>query len=270
MLPCHEMRFGAEIEVARKAAERSAALALRHQAAGVRAEMKPDASPVTQADRDCERLICGMLEEAFPDDGLLGEEGARKESRSGRRWIVDPIDGTRDYVRANPLWSVLIALEQDGEVQAGVAHIPGFDAMFHASRGSGAYRNDLPVRVSKIADPGDAVLTVNSLNRIHGMPFAAGLIEWASRFWAYRCLGGTPDAMLMAAGQVDVWIEPKVAAWDLAATQVILEEAGAVFFDFTGQRTIYGGNAVACAPGLEAELRGFFESVDRTAATSGA
>ena len=255
------MRFGTEIEVARKAAERSAALALRHQAAGVHAEAKADASPVTQADRDCERLICGLLEEAFPDDGLLGEEGARKESRNGRRWIIDPIDGTRDYVRANPLWSVLIALEQDGEVQAGVAHIPLLGEMFCAARGSGAYRNDSPVHVSNIADPGNAVLTVNSLNRIHGMPFATGLIEWASRFWAYRCLGGTPDAMLMAGGKVDVWIEPKVAPWDLAAAQVILEEAGAVFFDFTGARTIYGGNAIACTPGLESELRAFFGSV---------
>jgi len=252
------MRFGAEIEVARRAAERSAALALRHQTAGLRAESKPDASPVTQADRECERLICGLLEAAFPDDGLLGEEGARKESRSGRRWIIDPIDGTRDFLRGNPLWSVLIALEQDGEVQAGVAYLPILEDLLFAARGAGAYRNDAPIRVSNIADPSAAVLTVNSLNRVSGMPFTHGLLEWASRFWAYRCLGGTPDAMLLASGQVDVWIEHKVAEWDLAATQVILEEAGAVFFDFAGKRTIYSGNAVACTPGLEAELRAFF------------
>jgi histidinol phosphatase-like enzyme (inositol monophosphatase family) len=259
------MAFAKEIEVARRAAERSAALALRHQAAGVSVESKPDASPVTQADRECERLICGMLEEAFPDDGLLGEEGARKESKNGRRWIVDPIDGTRDYVRGNPLWSVLIALEENGEVQAGVAHLPVFCDTLWAARGSGAFRNSKPVRVSNIADPASAVLTVNSLNRIQGMPFAQGLIDFASRFWAYRCLGGTPDAMLLASGQVDVWIEPKVAAWDLAATQVILEEAGAVFFDFAGHRTIYGGNAVACTPGLEATLRDFFRSANAAA-----
>jgi fructose-1,6-bisphosphatase/inositol monophosphatase family enzyme len=90
------------------------------------------------------------------------------------------------------------------------------------------------------------------------MPFSRGLIDWASRFWAYRCLGGTPDAMMLAAGQIDVWIEPRVAEWDLAATQVILEEAGAVFFDFRGERTIYGSTAVACTPGLEVELRNFF------------
>ncbi len=253
------MPFGKEIEIARKAAERSAALALRHQAAGVRTETKADASPVTQADRECEKLIASMLEQAFPEDGILGEEGSRKDSRNGRRWIIDPIDGTRDFVRGNPLWSVLIGLEQDGEVQAGVVHLPVLGDTCWASRGGGAFRNDARLRVSKITDSGAAVLSVNGLNRIREMPFARGLIDWASRFWAYRCLGGTPDAMMLAAGQIDAWIEPTVAEWDLAATQVILEEAGAVFFDFQGARTIYGTNAVACTPGLEAELRAFFE-----------
>ena len=260
------MPFGKEIEIARRAAERSAALALRHQAAGIKAEIKPDDSPVTAADRECERLIASMLEEAFPDDGILGEEGSWKESRSGRRWIVDPIDGTRDFLRGNQLWSVLIGLEEGGEVMAGVVHLPLLGHTCWAWRGGGAFRNDTRIRVSSVANPAAAVLSVNSLNRIREMPFSCGLIDWASRFWAFRCLGGTPDAMMLAAGQLDAWIEPKVAAWDLAAAQVILEEAGAVFFDFLGNRTIYGGNAVACTPGLEAELRGFFGSVNPSSA----
>lgn len=252
------MPFGKEIETARRAAERAAALALRHQAAGIQAEIKPDQSPVTAADRECERLIAGLLEEAFPDDGILGEEGASKASRSGRRWIIDPIDGTRDFVRGNPLWSVLIGLEDNGQVAAGVVHLPLLGYTCWASRGGGAFRDSTRLRVSPVSDPGAAVLSVSSLNRIQEMTFSRGLIEWASRFWAFRCLGGTPDAMMVAGGQMDAWIEPKVAAWDLAAVQVILEEAGAVFFDFSGARTIYGGNAVACAPGLEQEMRAFF------------
>jgi histidinol-phosphatase len=258
MLPCQEMGFGKEIEIARKAAVRAAALALRHQTAGIRAESKPDDSPVTIADRECERLIAGMLEEAFPEDGVLGEEGARKESRSGRRWIIDPIDGTRDFVRGNPLWSVLIGLEDCGEIVAGVVHLPLLSQTCWASRGGGAFRNDAPMRVSQIDDPRLAVLSVNGLNRIGEMPFARRLIEWASRFWAVRSLGGTPDAMMLAAGELDAWIEPRVAAWDLAAVQVILEEAGAVFFAFNGARSIHEGNAIACTPGLERELRDYF------------
>ena len=115
------------------------------------------------------------------------------------------------------------------------------------------------MRVSSIDDPRLAVLSVNSLNRIGEMPFARRLIEWASRFWAVRSLGGTPDAMMLAAGELDAWIEPKVAAWDLAAVQVILEEAGAAFFAFNGARSIYEGNAIACTPGLESELREYFQ-----------
>jgi len=98
---------------------------------------------------------------------------------------------------------------------------------------------------------------LNGISRMSDAPFAGKVIDWAGRFWSCRSMGGTPDAMLVAAGQMDVWIEPKVAPWDLAATQVILEEAGAVFFSFRGERTIYGGNAAACTPGLESELRAF-------------
>lgn len=271
MLPCQEMSFAREIEVARKAAERAAALALRHQAAGVRPETKPDDSPVTIADRECEKLIARMIEEAFPDDGLLGEEGASKESTNGRRWIIDPIDGTRDFVRGNPLWGVLIGLEEAGEVQAGVVHLPMLGSTCWAERGSGAFRNDsrlhvsstfetqvdTRLRVSSITDCVSAVLSLNGLNRMRGASIANGLIDWAGEFWAIRSLGGTPDAMLLAAGQMDAWIEPKVAPWDLAAPQVILEEAGAVFFDLSGKRTIYGGSAIACTPGLESAMRAF-------------
>src|SRR5258705_10655239 len=147
MLPCQQMAFGKEIETARRAAERAAALALRHQAAGLQPETKPDDSPVTVADRECEKLIAGLLDNAFPDDGILGEEGSQKESRSGRRWIVDPIDGTRDFVRGNPLWSVLIGLESNGagqasEVQAGVVHLPVLGDTCWASRRGGALRHD--------------------------------------------------------------------------------------------------------------------------------
>jgi histidinol-phosphatase len=257
MLPCQEMAFEREVEVALSIAKKSAELALQHQAKGVRAETKSDNSPVTAADKESEKLIVAALEEVFPDDGLLGEEGARKESRSGRRWIIDPIDGTRDFVRGNPLWCVLIGLEDRGEMVAGVAHLPMLGQTYWATRGGGAYRNDARIRVSSIADISTAVLSLNGISRMSDAPFAGKVIEWAGRFWSCRSLGGSPDAMLVAAGQMDVWIEPKVAAWDLAATQVILEEAGAIFFSFGGERTIYGGNAAACTPALESELRAF-------------
>jgi len=102
------------------------------------------------------------------------------------------------------------------------------------------------------------VISLNSLNRIYNEPARAALASYLTLFWAARCLGGTPDAMMVAEGQMDAWVEPKVAPWDMAATQVILEEAGAVFFAFNGKRSIYEGNCVACTPGLEPSMREFF------------
>src|SRR5579883_2736972 len=193
------MMLAREIAVARKVAEESAKLALKHQAAGVRAEMKADESPVTVADRESEQLIARTLEEAFPEDGILGEEGSQKVSRSGRRWIIDPIDGTRDFVRGNLLWSVLIGLEREGDVVAGVVHMPMLGQTCWASRGCGAFRNDTRLRVSSVRDPRLAVLSVNSLNRIREMEFTSRLIDWTSKFCAFRCLGGTPDAIQTSA-----------------------------------------------------------------------
>ena len=261
MLPCWEMLYSQEIETARRIADLSAKLALSHQKAGVSAENKPDDSPVTIADKECEKLIAKMLEESFPEDGILGEEGSQKESKNGRRWIIDPIDGTRDFLRGNSLWSVLIALEKDGEVQAGVVHLPLMGSTCWGSRGGGAYRNDIRLKVSSIDKPENAVISVNSLNRAKNTPFRTLLTSYLTKFWAFRCLGGTPDAMMLAEGKMDAWVEPRVAPWDMAAAQVILEEAGAVFFAFNGKRSIYEGNCVACTPGLEAGMREFFTRI---------
>jgi histidinol phosphatase-like enzyme (inositol monophosphatase family) len=245
-----------ELDVAVAAARAAGELAARYQH-GIQAETKSDLSPVTHADRECEQLIASMLTQAFPGDGLLGEEGARKESSTGRKWIVDPIDGTRDYVRGNPLWATLIGLEVDGEIAAGVASLPALGGMYTAAVGGGAFRNGEPIRVSAKSNIADSVLCFNGLNKINTFAFKDGLVDWMQNFWAVRSMGGAPDAMLIASGQADVWIEPTAAPWDLAPLKVILEEAGAVFFNFDGGRSIYAGNCIACAPGLVGEMQKF-------------
>ena len=259
------MTYERELTVARALAIQSSALALRHQAAGLHPENKLDNSPVTIADKECEQLIATGLIDAFPADGLLGEEGASRPSVNDRRWIVDPIDGTRDFIRGNPLWCVMIALEEHGDVKVGVVHLPLLRETYFAIRGEGAFvhvegvSTDKPIRISNITRHSHAALSVNGLHTVDQMPFAPKLTAWMSTFWSVRSLGGTPDAMWLASGKLEVWIEPKVAPWDLAAPQVILEEAGAVFHDHQGVRTIYGGNAVAYVPALRtpvAELLG--------------
>ncbi|MEO8126689.1 MAG: inositol monophosphatase [Bryobacteraceae bacterium] len=253
------MPFEKELEVARRVARESGELALRLQAQGVTPEEKSDLSPVTIADKESERLISRLLLEAFPDDGLLGEEGANRKSTNGRTWIIDPIDGTRDFVRGMPLWSVLIGLEVDGVVETGVCHLPPRNETFFAIRGQGAFRDGTRIGISKVQTVSQAVLCINGLNGMAARSFASGLLGWMAPFWGVRSMGGCLDAMLLAAGQVDFWIENTAKAWDLAPLKVIMEEAGAVFRNFDGGDSIYGGDCLAFVPPLESAARRLME-----------
>jgi len=212
---------------------------------------------VTQADRECERMIARLLSDAFPDDGILGEEGARAESRSGRRWIIDPIDGTRDYVRGNPLWANLIALEAGGDVVVGVVNLPMLGRFYTASRGGGAYCNGSAIHASDKTSVEESVLCVNGYSKVAESPFYERLLDWMTRFWAVRGLGGAADAMMVASGQAEIWLEPSASPWDFAPLKVILEEAGARYLNVDGGSSIYAGNGLGCAPGLEQEVRRF-------------
>jgi histidinol-phosphatase len=245
-----------ELDLAIEAAKRSAMLALEIQPKIV-TETKPDNSPVTQADRECERMIAGMLAEAFPDDGVFGEEGTRVEARSGRRWIIDPIDGTRDYVRGNPLWANLIALEADGEVVAGVVNLPVLGKLYAANKGGGAHCNGSAIHPSSKTSADESVLCVNGYDKISRTPFKNRLIDWMETFWAVRGLGGAADAMMVASGLAEIWVEPSASPWDFAPLKIILEEAGALYLNIDGGSSIYAGNAIGCAPGLDPEVRRF-------------
>ena len=136
----------------------------------------------------------------FPDDGILGEEGAHRESRNGRKWIVDPIDGTRDFVRGLPFWAVLIGLEVDGEVVVGVTHMAAQPSMYHAVKGGGAFCNDRPISISGIDGPSNALACINGLNNVTGVPMGIKVLPWMDQFWAVRSLGGCMDAMMRRLG----------------------------------------------------------------------
>jgi histidinol phosphatase-like enzyme (inositol monophosphatase family) len=245
-----------ELEVATAAAKSAADLALRFQP-GIVAEAKPDRSPVTEADRECERMIARLLSDAFPEDGMLGEEGARAESRSGRRWIIDPIDGTRDFVRGNPLWANLIALEDRGEVVVGVVNLPVLGKLYSAGRGTGACCNGSGIRASTKTQVEESVLCVNGYDKVPNVPYRDRLLDWMTRFWAVRGLGGAADAMMVASGQAEIWVEPGASPWDFAPLKVILEESGARYLNIDGGSTIYAGNAFGFTPGLEKEVKHF-------------
>ena len=249
--------FENELRAAMDAAAQAGELAQQHMAAGVTAETKSDESPVTIADRENEKLIAEWLLQRFPEDGVLGEEGAGIAGTSGRRWIIDPIDGTRDFIRKNRFWAVLIALESAGEPVVGVCYLPMMDEMYYATKGGGAYLNGSPIHVSAIAAPEQAVVCPSQINnpRAYSDP---KIWKWLSRFWAARSLGGAPDAMMVASGRAEIWMEPAAKAWDLAPMKVIVEEAGGRFFNYDGGASIYGGDCICCNAAIVGEVRRFF------------
>jgi histidinol-phosphatase len=251
------MAWEREIDVCREVSRRAGTLALQHAARGVKSEDKSDLSPVTIADRECEKLIVESLHAAFPDDGFLGEEGAQEDGRSGRRWIVDPIDGTRDFVRGLGTWSNLIGLETGGEVVLGVCNMVAQGELYWAVRGRGAWVNEKRLSVSRIDRRDKALACLTAFDAVGRSPLGPRILEHLAGYWAVRSMGGCQDAMLVASGRAEAWFELSAKAWDLAPILVIAEEAGARFFNFDGGRSIHGGNCVVCVPFLEAELREF-------------
>jgi fructose-1,6-bisphosphatase/inositol monophosphatase family enzyme len=249
------MAWAKEIEVCRRVARRAGKLALQSLAQGVEREDKPDRSPVTEADRACEELIVSEISKVFPEDGFLGEEGASDPGWSGRRWIIDPIDGTRDFLRGRSTWGNLIALEVEGEVVLGVCNVAAQGALYWAVRGEGAWLDKTPIRVSTIDRRDRATLTFAALPDLATSALAGDLIRHMSGYGAVRAMGGCQDALLVVSGRAEAWIELSAQAWDLAPLVVLAEEAGGRFFNFDGGRSIHAGNAVVCVPFLENELR---------------
>jgi len=208
----------------------------------LRVETKQDSTPVSAADRGAEQRIREILAERRPDDGIVGEElGA--EGSGSRRWILDPIDATVNYVRGVPVWGSLIALEEDGEVTVGVVSAPALGMRWWAARGEGAWGNARRLAVSEVSDLADAHLSFNSIKDLEARGLDGTALSAACA--RTRGFGDFWSFMLLAAGAIDVVVEPIAAVWDLAPLIVIIEEAGGTFTDLAGVRRIDGGTAVA-------------------------
>jgi fructose-1,6-bisphosphatase/inositol monophosphatase family enzyme len=179
---------------------------------------------------------------------------------------VDPIDGTRDFMRGNRFWCVLLALEANDQAEdeplVGVAHFPMLDETYWAVTGEGAYLRDERLRVSERTTIAECSFHPNGLQHPAAQPHLPTVIDLMQHAWSVRSYGGPLDACLLAAGQVDVWFEPKVAPWDLAPLKLIMEEAGGLFFTLDGSRRIDRGSAFGCVPGLASEIRRAFKIGD--------
>jgi histidinol-phosphatase len=237
---------GADLDLALRLADAADSIAMsRFRARDLVVETKPDQTPVTEADLAVETELRTILGVERRRDAILGEEEGQTGT-SARRWIVDPIDGTRNYSRGVPVWATLIALEDHGQVTVGVVSAPALHRRWWAERGDGAHANGDAVRVSRVGRPEDAVLT---------FALEQSLPSLAARAWHARGYGDFWSHMLVAEGAVDGAIDAiGVSVWDLAAVQVIVEEAGGTFTDFGGARRIDGGSAISSNGLLHAEL----------------
>jgi histidinol-phosphatase len=217
----------------------------RFRAGDLRVETKPDMTPVSEADRAVERALRDRIAAARPGHGVVGEELGDDAGAAAARWILDPIDGTKNYVRGIPVFATLVALERDGGLALGVASAPALRRRWWAARGHGAFADGRPIRVSRVSDLADAHVCHASLGswRKHGLQDR--FLELAWRCGRTRGFGDFWSHVLVAEGAADVALEPEVDLWDLAALQVIVEEAGGRFTDLRGAARPDGGSAVS-------------------------
>jgi histidinol-phosphatase len=223
----------------------------RYGAVDLAVSTKPDMTPVTEADTAAEQAIRARLAESRPGDVVFGEEYGSQGEDSGRRWIIDPIDGTKNYVRGIPVWATLLALEEDGECTVGAVSAPALGRRWWAARGQGAFVSvgsdePRPLGVSAVSSLQDAQLTLAGMKELLAGARREGVLALIDQCWRTRGFGDFWAYMLLAEGSLEIALDaPGVSLWDLAAPQVIVEEAGGRFSDLSGRRTAGAGEGMA-------------------------
>jgi histidinol-phosphatase len=219
----------------------------RFRALDLRVETKPDLSPVSDADRAAEEAIRERVRAARAGEGVLGEELG--DDGGDVRWIVDPIDGTTNFVRGVPVWATLLALQREGEIVLSVVSAPALGRRWWAVRGEGAWADAERLHVSAVTRIDDSAVSTTSARR---MP--AGWTEIVARAWSNRGLGDFWQHCLVAEGALDVACDSLVNLWDYAPVQLIVEEAGGLCTTFTGDPPAHGASFVATNGALHAEV----------------
>ena len=219
----------------------------RFEAADLSVKEKPDMTPVSDADLACEKAIREALKRSRPRDEVLGEEFGGEACFEGRQWVIDPIDGTKNFVRGVPVWATLIALLEDGEPVVAVISAPALRRRWYAAKGGGAYRvfggEPKRLRVSEVSKLEDASLAMSSLSG--WQPNRDAFISFTDKVWRLRGYGDFWNYCLVAEGAVDIAAEPEVSLWDLAAPALLVTEAGGRFTNVRGEDGPHGGSALA-------------------------
>ena len=249
--PTDQAILDAAVDLLREAGDRT----LRwFRSADLEVERKGDGTPVTAADKDAERFLRERLAEAFPDDGVLGEEEAPTAGSSGRRWILDPIDGTKAFTCGVPLYSNLLALEDEHGIAVGVVNLPALGETVWAGRGLGCWTERGRAQVSEHATLDGAYVMSSSFR--HWAPGAVAALDAAGA--VLRTWGDGYGYALVATGRAAAMVDPAAAPYDLGPMPVLLAEAGGRFTDLTGAVTIEGGSGMATNGHVHDALRALF------------
>lgn len=249
-------RYEKAIDITRQAGQ----VALKYFDTGLEVLTKGDESPVTIADRESEQFLRQHLGAAFPTDGFLGEEYGDTPGTSGYRWIMDPIDGTRSFVRGIPLWGTMVGLEYKGDLVAGIIDCACQGHTYHAVRGGGAWRNDKRIHVSTINDLKKANLFYSGLNWFVKCGREKQFLELVRRTERQRGYGDWYGFMLAASGAGEAMIEYGVHSWDVAAVVPIVEEAGGKFSCWDGSMSIDRPDVIVSNGVLHDELLSILNS----------
>ncbi len=248
------------LDFALDAAFQAGRLTLGYFQRNIHVEKKEDTSPVTLADRQAEELLRTLIAQRYPEDGIIGEESGEKTGTSSLTWILDPIDGTRSFIHGVPLYGVLIALVEKGYPLLGVLHFPALGESVYAARELGCFWNGRRVSVSRTHVLETATVVTSGLEHWWDTPDKQCLLaQLVQRTWTQRTWGDAYGYALVATGRADVMVDPKLSVWDTAPLPVVLEEAGGVFTDWSGQVTIYAQEGLGTNPELYEQVRAILQ-----------
>lgn len=230
-------------------------VALEHFRVDVPYKSKKDGTPVTDADVAIEDILRKAIGETYPSDAVLGEEGGTVgDPSASRRWIIDPIDGTKNFRRGIPIFATLLALEEDGAIVAGVASAPAIATRWFARKGGGAFRNGEKIAVSKVKEIEIAEICSGDVGSLAEKGLEQRFTELSKRAARHRAFGDFWGHVLVAQGSMDAMVEPEVALWDLAALKIIVEEAGGKMSSLTGEDRLDAGTCLTTNGHLHDEV----------------
>lgn len=230
--------------------------AMRFFGSALEIESKKDGSPVTEADRSTEKLAREWVESRFPGDGIVGEEFGSSRPDAARQWIIDPIDGTKSFVRGVPLWGTLVAVMAGESVLAGAAFFPAIGEIIVAGAGEGCWWNSKRCSVSEVAELTAATVLSSDIRFDSSEArYQAGWRTLTEKAAVLRTWGDCYGYLLVATGRAEVMLDPALSVWDIAPFVCIIPEAGGVLTDLAGNVTAFGGSAIATNAALAQAAR---------------